>query len=288
MENATRNRWTGYFGVAIATLLTPAGKLISSAVAAGVAVALIAANDNTGTEPSAPPPPRLETSSALIEDYFENEIATGALTSFEPQEAIDAINEKSVGLIPATMPSTIVLSNTDNASSGRGAMDTSPLAWLLAPLSILREPDIDIDCDQVLIKDVSQRTELENTVCEATIAQAEQTKEETVALIAEVEPTTGEGSNRIVVIPTSEGSNPIIPTSEGSNPPLVIATNNSPEDEPTGATPPQPRNGLSSDPIVSSSGNDAILIAAIPEPSTIGLMLLGLAGLGSIYRRKRL
>lgn len=269
MKNATRNRWTGYFGVAIATLLTPAGKLISSAVAAGVAVALIAANDNAVTEPSAPPPPRLDTSSALIEDYFENEIATGALTSFEPEEAIAAINEKSVGLIPAAMPSTIVLSNTDNASSGRGAMDTSPLAWLLAPLSILREPDIDIDCDQVLIKDVSQRTELENTVCEATIAQAQQTKEETVALIAEVEPTTG----------------------EGSNPPLVIATSNAPqppEDEPTSATPPQPRNGLSSDPIVSSSGNDAILIAAIPEPSTIGLILLGLAGLGSIYRRQRL
>lgn len=278
MKNATRNRWTGYFGVAIATLLTPAGKLISSAVAAGVAVALIAANDNAVTEPSAPPPPRLDTSSALIEDYFENEIAAGALTSFEPQEAIAAINEKSVGLIPAAMPSTIVLSNTDNASSGRGAMDTSPLAWLLAPLSILREPDIDIDCDQVLIKDVSQRTELENTVCEATIAQAQQTKEETVALIAEVEPTTGEGSNTPLVIATS-------------NPPLVIATSNAPqppEDEPTSATPPQPRNGLSSDPIVSSSGNDAILIAAIPEPSTIGLMLLGLAGLGSIYRRQRL
>lgn len=60
MENTKRNRLVGYFGVAVTTLLTPGGKLFTSAMAAatvvGVAgVALLAKDSSTNTGKSSAP-----------------------------------------------------------------------------------------------------------------------------------------------------------------------------------------------------------------------------------------
>lgn len=283
MKNTTRNRWAGYFGVAVATLLTPAGKLISSAVAAGAAVALIAMSDGPRIIDAVEPPvPALATSSALIEEYFANEMATSELTSSEPGIELFATKENRAGLMLTPMPSTAILASSLANGPGGGSLFDSPTSFgpALGADPIYREPREPgdrVDCEQVYKKDDSEKTELEKALCDSVVTDNEELKKEIVELITEVTPETGD--------------------SKGGNPPLVVV-NDSPQNPADGLKPPTdedqipPGNNtggsplvLPSEPVFRLSNDVPVTIAAIPEPSTLGLLLLGLFSLGWVYRR---
>ena len=76
MKNSTRNRWLGYFGIAVATLLTPAGKLISSAVAAAATVAALINMSDPEVDLKKSPVSAHATSTDHIDEYITNKSAT--------------------------------------------------------------------------------------------------------------------------------------------------------------------------------------------------------------------
>lgn len=271
LNNTVRNRRVGFLGVAVATLLTPAGKLISSAVAAGVTMALVTTTMSDGTtaiDMENTPVPHLATSSAPIPEYFE--VAMSELTISEPAAELLATGENSPGMMLASMPSAVVLtSNTDNGPSGGNLIEMPAMGSAFAPPPlVLRAPQV--DCAQVLNKDASERTEQEKALCEAQITQTTEIKGEIIALYTEVTPTTGEGSNQPTLVVSNTPEEVVKTTGDGTNPPTDPNT---------------PPKGLPSEPVSPTTGNALVTIAAIPEPSTIGLLLLGLFGLGWTARR---
>lgn len=278
LNNAVRNRRVGFLGVAIATLLTPAGKLISSAVAAGVTMALVTttvSDGTTGIEIENAELPQLATSSAAIPDYFE--MGMSELTISEPAAELLATRENSNGMMLASMPSMGVLSNSANGPSGGNLSEIPAMGVGFGPPPIIITGDPadpkGPNCEQVLKKDPSERTE-EEKVCEVI--------PEIIALVPpvpEAPPPVPEA------IP--ETNNPSV------NPPPLIVSNTPPEEEqqrtPEKEQPRKPDDEpkkwpLPSEPVSSPTG-EFVAAAAIPEPSTIGLLLLGLIGLGWITRR---
>lgn len=281
MNNTTRNRRVGFLGVAVVTLLSPAGKLISSAVAAGATVALITMSGGPKVvDLGKSPVPKLATSSELIDEYFANELAATSEPSLpEPGAELLATKENSAGLMLASMPSTVVpASNTANGPSGGGLFDLPALGPGFGPPPVvIRDPEV--DCEQVLKKDDTEKTELEKALCDSIITQTEEMKEEIVKLITEVTPETitdgtpAKGDPNPGVQPLAFDDSPQIP-GKGLNPP---------------ADPGTPENNPDDSPIIQASGpmysDLPVAITAIPEPSTIGLLLLGLFSLGWVYRR---
>lgn len=270
INNTTRNRRLGYLGAAVATLLTPAGKLISSAVAAGVVVAVVATSDAPmmfGTEKT--PVPTLETGSAFIEE-LANEIAATEMTM--PVTGAEVLTMKDNAGLPLTsMPSAIVLSSSSaNSPSGGNVFEQPAIGSGFNPPYIPSRTQV--DCEQVLKKDSQNRTPEERALCEKAITENKETNEEIVELITQVKPTTGEGSDTplveppVVVLNTPSGQTP-----SGETNPLTDP-NTLPK-------------GLPSDPVSLPTGEGLVSVAAIPEPATIALLLLGLSGLGWVSRR---
>lgn len=275
INNTTRNRRLGYLGAAVATLLTPAGKLISSAVAAGVTVALITMNEPKIADVPKPPAPHPVASAELIQEYFANELADTSDLSIPVTGAeVLVTKDNAAGLQLTSMPSAIVISsNSANGPSGGNFFEMPAIGSGFNPPDLF-SPKPQVDCEQVVKKDASERTELEKTLCEALITQTGTTKEEIVQLIAEVTPTTGEGSNLPSLVVSNDPTQD--PVDDEKLLKDQIPPKNKPEDRP---------NTLPSEPVFRFTNDESLMIAAIPEPSTIGLLLLGLLSLGWVSRR---
>ena len=280
LNNAVRNRRVGFLGVAIATLLTPAGKLISSAVAAGVTMALVTTTVSDGTtdiEIENTQVAQLATSSAPIPDYFE--MGMSELTISEPAAELLATRENSNGMVLASMPSMSVLSNTANGPSGGNLSELPAMGVGFGPPPIIitggpADPK-GPNCEQVLKMDPKEIPEEIKVICEVI-----------PELIAQVPPVPEATPPVPEAIP--EPNNP------SDNPPPLIVSNTPPEEkQPDTPEKNQPRTPddepkkwpLPSEPVSSPTG-EFVAAAAIPEPSTIGLLVLGLFGLGWITRRK--
>jgi len=303
----TRNRRLGYLGAAVATLLTPAGKLISSAVAAGVTVALITMSDPKVTDVPKTPVPNPVASSELLQEYFANELTNTSDLSI-PVTGAEVLPTKnnSAGLQLTPMPTAVdIASNTANGPSGGSFLDIPALGAGFGPPNILIS-NPQVDCEQVLKKDASERTALEKALCELQIAQTEEIKEEILQLITYG--TSDNGDQNPGIKPLADNDPPLI---TGNGPSLTDGTSNNGDQNPRikpladndrplitrngpslPADPGTPKKNpddsstvLPSEPVFRLASDVPVTIAAIPEPSTIGLLLLGLFSLGWASRR---
>lgn len=284
LNNTARNRRVGYLGVAVATLLTPAGKLISSAVAAGVTVALITMNNPKVADVSKTRVPNPVASSELIEEYFANELVdTSELAIPVTGAEVLPTKNNSAGLQLTPMSTAIdIASNTANGPSGGGFLGIPAFGAGFGATNILPS-DPQADCEQVLKKNASERTALEKASCELQIAQTEDIKEEIVQLMAAVILESGNpnGEDEQVVGKNGEDEQvadkgedeQVVDKKDEDNP---VKPKKQPEDQ---------SNALPTRQVSSLTSDGLSTIAAIPEPSTIGLLLLGLFSLGWIYRR---
>lgn len=269
LKPGTRTRLNGYLAIAVTTLLTPGGKLISSAVAAATVVGVVAMNTPKQDENVGSSSPTIQTAGSPENSILnvsgltggtEPDMLTPDALGTDQNTAQKVSNEIKPFQAVITAPSEnrVALSYTMSASSGGFGAPSPPI---FNPISgpesgpATSEPSI-LPPDDASKPDLGELPPPKDLLASPDIADAPihgpVTNELPVA--GDVPPSTEEG----------------FPAPGEIFPPEVIA-----KFAPM---------SLAASPL------DAVLpldAAAIPEPSTLAMVLLGLTGLGRIYRRKQ-
>lgn len=255
LNDPIRNRRVGFLGVAVATLLTPGGKLFTSAMAAatlGVAgVALLAKDDPTSTGKSAAPA-IAQTSTAL------NGAELLALKSELPA------SESGYDLLTATpsnspVPSQVIPSTFQSSINGGSNMSAVNIPAPTIPLS---------NGIPVIVIGAGFPQAPESDEPPALPELADPPKPDFIAKPSgkpnDVPP------DEIIIVEAFPENDPL------SGPDVLPASPPPPDDE--------------KNPLVTDAGlpgiQSPLSTAALPIPSTLGLFLLGLASLGWLYRRR--
>lgn len=295
IKDKTRTRLTGYFGLAVATLLTPGGKLISSAVAAATVASLIGMNMATKQDQANQPVSTMhsgalptdgeilgignltttdETSDTLSAETLipEPNAALGNQTAFAAQTRpfanIAAVNAVGVG--------------AGGANAG-GALSTfdPKISAPHDPDPIKRDPK---ECTVVILGELARNTEIagDKVTCleKDTLASSEgnpesQTDSESQPVSKAGVPETG--------IPESGAPGTVVPKSwpASYSEPVLLAT-------PEYIGPDAKDVSAAQTPlVVAEQDQPFISIATIPEPSTLGLFLMGLMGFVQVYRKNK-
>lgn len=274
IKDTTRTRMTGYLGIAVATLLTPSGKLISSAVAAATVVGLVSM--------SLPPEPVTVSISAppvvyTGAEYIDNELLNPEQFPATEIGADTSISEETKEVVKLPSVASINVAATDSSGmgpSGGGLPSSLPIGS--GPgLGLPNDPDntnppvlpqpeppecIALNTDYLKTEGMEDVGSTGN--------QPEGCKPSVVVL-----------SNPPDLNTPPETDEPTVPGKPPYIPPEV-------SDLPEDAIPTIPAGGPGTIP----TGGESILplatVAAIPEPSTLGLLLLGVISFGWVNRRK--
>ena len=294
IKDKTRTRLIGYFGLAVATLLTPGGKLISSAVAAATVAGLIGMNMATKQDQANQPVPAIH-SGGLPTD--EEILGAGNLTTAD--EASDTLSAET--LIPEpnaalgnqtafatqTMPAAnmaavnaVGVGGEANAGSALSTFDPKisaqhgpdPIKHDSDPIK--RDPK---ECTVVILGELASNTEImgdEITCLEKdTLASSEGNPE---SQTDSESPTVSRG------VPESDVPETVVPKSPASYPePVLLATPEYIGPDSKDVSPTQMPL------VVAEQDQPFISIGAIPEPSTLGLFLMGLMGFVQVYRKNK-
>lgn len=302
MKNSTRNRWLGYFGLAVATLLTPAGKLISSAVAAAATVTALINMSGPEVDMEMSPVPAHATSSDHIDEYITNELATVSDQSIMEQDSdfLETHESGAAMTLSAMPPAGIIATNSSTGPSGGGlsnAPSTGPMSGpgMSGPGPISRgdprgeDPSpIKLDCTEILKKDASEISDLEKALCDPIVTKTTPDADIPPDIVADSKPSSPaettiptEPSNPAETTAPTKLSNPAEPSipTELVNLPKIAELDDLPPTIIPASDPVQTHRTISDD------SRSTAVITAIPEPSTLGLMLLGMLGLVWIYRR---
>ena len=280
-KNTTRTRLNGYIGIAVATLLTPSGKLISSAVAAATVVGLVSMS--TSPKPatvSMSAPPVTYTGAEYIDNELLNaeqlpatEIGSDASVSEETKEVVKLPSVASINVAAA--------GSGGNGPSGGGLPSSLPLgSGPGLPFDpddpdgprppVLPQPEtpecIALNTDNLKIEGLEDVGGTGNPPegCKPPVVVLADLPDPNMP--PEVDEPTVPGN------PPSRGEPQYIP-------PEV-------SDLPDDAIPTIPAGGLDTIPTGEESIGPFVTAAAIPEPSTLGLLLLGAISFGWVSRRK--
>lgn len=264
-EANNRKRLMGYFGVAVTTLLTPGGKLFTSAMAAATVVA--------GVAMLAKDPPNASTGKTSAPSVAQT---TPAFNSTELLGLSDIpASEAGYDPLVATAPSypvssQAVLSSYQPSIGGGSGVSSVPVANIPAPTTPLSNggPVIVVGRGFPQPPGSGEPPEASGNPLATP---------EVPALIDPKEP-------EIIAGPSDEPRTPAEPE--------IIIAEAFPEDDPLKSpdvlpVSPPPRNN---DPLITETNlpglQPLITTALLPIPSTLGLFLLGLVNLGWLYRRR--
>ena len=279
LNDPNRNRKAGFFGVAVATLLTPGGKLFTSAMAAAtlavVGMSLAPKEDSSGLADSAIQTGAPEASGGMLD---LSEPPTSGDTQMLSAETL-VEDPSAVPGNPAAFTSQTMHANNVAASNIAG-IDVSNVGGgsgpsALPPTIFLPQRDKNPDsekpkCTVVVVGELASNTELagDEVIC---------VEEDNVAKNGDPEAT---GQPESVGEPVSE--------------PIVIASDSPSKSGPALTTPeyigpsPAETSPANSDPIVERQlFQPLISVAAVPEPTTLALFGLGLLGFAQIYRKNK-
>lgn len=282
LNDPIRNRRVGFLGVAVATLLTPGGKLFTSAMAAMTVAAVVGMNMSSKETPSGlsvspihtgP----LETSGEMLDI---SDLATAGDTHTLSAETLvsdpNAASGNPAAFTSQNMPSTNI------AASNIAGMDVSNISGgsgpTVLPPQIFPPRDKETDpkkpkCTVVLVGELASNTELagDEVICLEDDKLAEKN---------------GNPEPESVNEPVSDTK----PVSE----PIVIALGSPSKPEPELTMPeyvgpsPEETSPANSTPVVERQlFQPLISVAAVPEPTTLALFLLGLLGFAQIYRKNK-
>jgi len=280
LNDPNRNRKAGFFGVAVATLLTPGGKLFTSAMAAAVTIAAVVSNMGPSQSPSGPSGTAIDT--GALE-------ATGKMVDISDLPAAGDTQMLSAETLvedPTTAPgnpaaftsqsmSSANLAGANIASVAGGNIGGGSDSILGLPL-IPPQPKDPVPCRVVLISELESNPELaENEVI--CLAEKKGDPESTDKPVPE---SVGEPVPEPIVIALSSPS--------GSEPPLGSPTGYQPELITPEYIGPTPQETSSTDaPVERQLFQPLISVAAVPEPTTLALFGLGLLGFAQVYRKNK-
>lgn len=297
IKPSTRTRLTGYFGIAVTTLLTPGGKLISSALAAATVAGVVGMNlppKDEKTKNSAPPVAYTSVESNVndllnVSDLPIAETASDTLTpemlasdqyaaqTYVPQENQSGFNPQS---LPAANLVTLntINPNTANAPDGFGVPNLPPLG----PKSAPEFPPQVFPKDELLPPQAK---------CTAVIKSGDSASKGAGVLDEVI---CNEEEDHEV---TTNPINPVLgeaPLGPSINDPEVLALPLDPAKGfiPVGSIPEEDAPPLfpkiaALTPDTNQQIQPLLAVAEISEPSTLAMLLLGLTGFGWRYRRKQ-
>lgn len=279
-KNTTRTRLNGYIGIAVATLLTPSGKLISSAVAAATVVGLVSMS-------TPPKPATLSMSAPQVANtgtgYIDNELLNAEQLPVTEIGSNASMSEETKEVIKLPSVASINVAATGSSStgpSGGGLPNSLPLgSW----------PGLPFDPDS----DGPKRPELlQPETPECTALNIDYLKTEGLEDVGNTSNQPKGCKPPVVVLgglpdpnvppEVDEPTVPGNPPSQGEPQYIPPEVN----DLPDGAIPTIPAAGPSTIPTGGDSIGPFVSAAAIPEPSTLGLLLLGVMSFGWVNRRK--
>lgn len=274
LNNPDRNRKAGFLGVTIATLLTPGGKLFTSALAAvTVAGGLIStklAHEETSPTPSATPTV-LPTSDTVLDESNLPELT----------EAYDTLSAPAVGFASnASLPSGLTMQSMSSLNvAAVDSMNTPPsnieiADWNpLLPPPLFKDP-VKPECVVVPPEELDNIKLAEGQViCESDDSKTGNKSEP--------------GPQPELVADASGGGTQNGGSGGGGQPnePVLLV------DPVVGPGPqdlPLPRGPFGPElvPEAPQYTLSALTPSAVSAPSTLGLLLLGLANLGWLYRKR--
>jgi len=262
LNDPNRNRKPGFFGVTVATLLTPGGKLFTSAMAAvttlGVVGVVMAPPSPHAPVETAPAP---KVSDVSIDQELLNVSNLEGESELMTSEAMIAAPEQGMSGV------TLSASNHINVASVEAMTQSAPGGIPAYSGLGFNPPSTERrQCTVVKLSDYVVGADPDKEVC-----------------LEDIEDLAKNGS--------------------GEEPPVIVSLND-PESGTDGGTPPKgspalnPQELITPEDIPSTGSGEGptfqpaqdilgpIQIAAVSEPSTLAMLLLGLVGLGSIARRK--
>lgn len=282
LNDPNRNRRVGFLGVAVATLLTPGGKLFTSAMAA-VTLAVVGMNmapkeDPSGLADSAIQTGALEASGDMLD---MSDLPAAGDTQMLSAETLLSDPSTAPGN-PAAFTSQ-TMHSANSAASNIAGMDVSDISGgtgptVLPPSIFLPQRDKNPDpekprCTVILVEELASNTEFagDEAICLEEDKLAEKNGDPE---------STGNPEQESVTEPVAE--------------PIIIASGSPSKSGPELTTPeyigpsPEETSPANSAPIVERQlFQPLISVAAVPEPTTLALFLLGLLGFTQIYRKKK-
>lgn len=282
LNDPNRNRRAGFLGVAVATLLTPGGKLFTSAMAAAtlavVGMSLAPKEDQSGLADSAIHTGALEASGEMLD--MSEPPTTGDTQMLSAETLVE--DPSAAPGNPAAFTSQTMHSN-NIAASNIAKMSVSDISGgsgptVLPPPIFPPQDDKERDpkkpeCTVVLVEELASNTELadDEVIC---------LEDNKVAKKNGDPESTGNPEQESVTEPVSE--------------PIIIASGSPSKPGPELTTPeyigpsPEETSPANSGPIAERQlFQPLISVAAVPEPTTLALFLLGLLGVAQIYRKNK-
>lgn len=280
LSNPEQNRKAGFLGVTIATLLTPGGKLFTSAVAASLVVGAVALNEGPKQEQA----PNISEGALNIESEIldADNLSTTSDDTLSPQTL--AFGSPTLSSQPAfaiqAMPP-IHVAGIESPSSTPGFSMPSSFGGMSAYTPTTTDGGSSAqDCKKVLV-DESGKVVVDK---------------DGKVICLDKQKTTGEGGTGDEGSPTSEIIAGYIPdsTSSGDNSPSATDNSLPVEDVGDKSLPVEDVGPSVGDlsPSQAPQSEDAsfapmISVTAVPEPATLALFLLGLAGFAQVYRKRK-
>ena len=272
IKDSTRTRLTGYVGIIVTTLLTPGGKLISSAMAAAVVVGLVSLNTpdkNTKIADATPTiipadNPNLDPGLLGVRDLpltvQHDMLAPETLGSDQHESPALAPQTPQAGFATQGISSDN-LASTYIAGASSGGLPTLPATGpRFVPKFVPGSPpDITTKCTPI--------SEIEDALRKGLVAPDVVICKEDVVTADSSPPALGDAPST---------NDPVLLSA-----PVEVAKENAPY-----ASPYSPKiAGLAPD-LFTQAIQPSLAIAAISEPSTLAMLFLGLIGIASLYRRK--
>lgn len=283
IKDSTRTRLTGYVGIIVTTLLTPGGKLISSAMAAAVVVGLVSLNASDQNTKIADAKPTIPADASTIDTGLlgvgglpmslpaSDMLAPETLASNSNEPLAFVSQDNHAGLTTQSVSSDN-LASTNIADASMGGVPTPPATGPRPKIKFVAgfPPNVTPECTPISVIEDAIRKGVDVTdivICKEEVVTADS---RTPALGDE---------------PSDYGA-PFLGDAPSTNDPkLLSAPGKVPKDNAPDASPYSPKvAGLAPD--ISTREIPLLALAAVSEPSTLAMLLLGLMGMASLYRRK--